>query len=298
MLGCVDPAAAAEAARTAAGHMRRAGARDYLAFTIFNLGQALMMLGDWDAVEAELTQAADADGLAENEIIVAHQAWLAAMRGDADRAQVMLADLPDLRASQEPQTQAQVAMMEAFTEAARRRPEAALRHARTALAHAGAVGLSHDALRWAWPLAVRTAWELGDTQAVREQLAMIDALQPGQLTPMLRAERDLARARLASENSENGDEFAAAITGLRELSTPYHLAHGLLDYAAVLSRRGETEAAAASPRRGHRDRRPAPLPAAAGPGRGADARPGRSHGSSRCTSPNSCHRYPDVIAAS
>jgi hypothetical protein len=93
---------------------------------------------------------------------------------------------------------------------------------------------------------VRTAWELGDTQAVREQLAMIDALQPGQLTPMLRAERDLARACVASENSENRDEFAAAITGLRELSTPYHLAHGLLDYAAVLSRRGETEAAAAA----------------------------------------------------
>jgi class 3 adenylate cyclase/tetratricopeptide (TPR) repeat protein len=158
VLGCVDPAAAAEAARTAAGHMRRAGARDYLAFTIFNLGQALMMLGDWDAAEAELTQAADADGLAGNEFIVAHQAWLAAMRGDADRAQVMLADLPDRRASQEPQAQAQVSMMEAFTEAARRRPEAALRHARATLAHAGAVGLSHDALRWAWPLAVRTAW--------------------------------------------------------------------------------------------------------------------------------------------
>jgi hypothetical protein len=53
-----------------------------------------------------------------------------------------------------------------------------------------------------------------------------------------------------------------------------------------------------SRRRGHRDRRPAPLPAAARPGRGADGRPGADHGSSRCTSPNSCHRYPDVTAAS
>ena len=90
MLGAIDPAAAAEAARTAAGHLRRTGARDYLAVTIFNLSQALMMLGDWDAAEAELTQAADADGLAGNEIIVSHQAWLAALRGDADRAQTML----------------------------------------------------------------------------------------------------------------------------------------------------------------------------------------------------------------
>jgi hypothetical protein len=61
---------------------------------------------------------------------------------------------------------------------------------------------------------------------------------------MLRAERDLARARLASENSENGDELAAAVASQREQSTPYHLAHGLLDHAAELARRGEAEAAA------------------------------------------------------
>jgi hypothetical protein len=72
---------------------------------------------------------------------------------------------------------------------------------------------------------------------------MLDALQPGRLPPMLRAERDLARARLASAN---GEEFAAAITALRELSTSYHLAHGLLDYAQELTRRGETDAAAAA----------------------------------------------------
>jgi hypothetical protein len=72
---------------------------------------------------------------------------------------------------------------------------------------------------------------------------MLDALQPGRVPPMLRAERDLARARLASAD---GDQFAAAIAGLRELSTPYHLAHGLLDYAAHLTRRGQGEAAAAA----------------------------------------------------
>jgi len=59
---------------------------------------------------------------------------------------------------------------------------------------------------------------------------------------MLRAERDLARARLAG-TGDSGEQFAVAITGLREQSTPYHLAHGLLDYAAELARRGEAEAA-------------------------------------------------------
>ena len=81
-LAVTDPAAAAEAARTAAGHLRRAGARDYLAVAISNLAQALLMFGDWDAAEAELTQAADADGLADNEFLACYRGWLAALRGD------------------------------------------------------------------------------------------------------------------------------------------------------------------------------------------------------------------------
>jgi class 3 adenylate cyclase len=243
VLAPVDPAAAAEAARTAAGHLRRAGARDYLAFAFCNLGQSLMMLGDWTTAEAELSQAADADRLADTEIIIVGQAWLAALRGDAERAETLLAGLPNMRVSQEPQDQANMSVVEAFTAAARRQPEAALRRARVTLAHADAIGITHDTARWAWPLAARTAWELGDVQASVELLTLLDALQPGQLTPMLRAERDLARARLADDNA---NEFAAAIASLRELSTPYHLAHGLLDYAEELTRRGETEAAAAA----------------------------------------------------
>jgi hypothetical protein len=40
--------------------------------------------------------------------------------------------------------------------------------------------------------------------------------------------------------------FAAAVAGLRQHSTPYHLAHGLLDHAAHLAARGHTDAAAAA----------------------------------------------------
>jgi hypothetical protein len=65
---------------------------------------------------------------------------------------------------------------------------------------------------------------------------------------MLRAERDLTRARLAAAGSDSdaGPAFAAAISGLRKLSTPYHLAHGLLDHADHLTRLGDAEAAAAA----------------------------------------------------
>jgi hypothetical protein len=65
---------------------------------------------------------------------------------------------------------------------------------------------------------------------------------------MQRAERDLAHARLAASDGDPAAaaSFAAAISRLRELSTPYHLAHGLLDQAGHLTRRHDTEAAEAA----------------------------------------------------
>jgi hypothetical protein len=64
---------------------------------------------------------------------------------------------------------------------------------------------------------------------------------------MQRAERDLVRARLTAANVDpdaTSAAFAAAIAGLRQHSTPYHLAHGLLDHAEHLLRTDDDEAAA------------------------------------------------------
>jgi hypothetical protein len=170
------------------------------------------------------------------------------LRGGADTAETMLGALRDLRASEDPQDKANVSMAEAFTAAARNQSGTALRHARATLAHVGALGTSHACLCWAWPLAARSANDLGDSTVVGELLALLDSYQPGHLAPMLRAERDLARARLAGHRSapEADGSFAVAVASLREHSTPYHLAHGLLDHAHYLSRRGDAEAAAAA----------------------------------------------------
>ena len=88
-----------------------------------------------------------------------------------------LAGLGDLRATEDLQDQALVAVAEAFTAAARRQP-AALRHARAALGHVGALGISAEFLRWAWPLAARAAHDLADTAATRDLLALLDGLVP------------------------------------------------------------------------------------------------------------------------
>ena len=231
-----DPGTAAETARAAAGHLRRAGYRGPLAVAIGNLAQALVMLGDWDTAEAELAQAADSDALADDEFLTCTRAWLAALRGDAPAAQAALAVLTDMHASEDSQDTAMVSMTEGFTAAARLRPQAALRHAQAALADVGTLGISHDCVRWAWPLAARAAYELRDTAITGELLALLGSWQPGHLPPMLRAERDLTLARLAADDHDPSATvaFAGAISSLRELSTPYHLAHGLLDHAQHL----------------------------------------------------------------
>jgi hypothetical protein len=77
---------------------------------------------------------------------------------------------------------------------------------------------------------------------------MLDGYRPGQLAPMQRAERDLADARHTATGADPdaATAFTAAITGLRQHSTPYHLAHGLLDYAEYLLCLGDDKAAAAA----------------------------------------------------
>jgi hypothetical protein len=111
------------------------------------------MLGDWDAADGELTRVVDSDGLSDINLLTCYLGWLAALRGDAATAETMLAGLGDLRASEDPQDIAMIGLVEAFTEAARSQPLAALSSARRALAHADALGMNSEYPRFAWPLA-------------------------------------------------------------------------------------------------------------------------------------------------
>jgi tetratricopeptide (TPR) repeat protein len=285
---CSDPAAAAEDSRAAIEYLKRAGAAGALAVAIANLGWALLMLGDWDDADAELSKAADSGGLAGFNYVFMVHGLLHALRGETAAAEACVAALDDMRASEDPQDICGVALPEAFIAVARRLPDEALRDARAVLAFADALGMTQDVMQWAWPLAARLASDLGGARAggaragdaragdagargagagepglVSELLGLLDARQPGQLSPLLRAERELVVARLAAnaaagrvEAGEAGagdvaarevdvsEAFAAAIRGLRGQGTPFHLAHGLLDHAEYLISAGELEAAA------------------------------------------------------
>ena len=262
-----DPAAGAEAARAAAAHSRRAGARDLLAFAVGNLAQALLMTGDWDAAGAELAQAADADGLAGIEFLACYRAWLAALRGDVPAAQAILAGLGDLRASEDPQDQAAIAIAEALTAAARRQPAAALRHARDALDHADALGISHEALRWAWPLAARAAHDLADTAATRDLLALLDGYQAGRAGP-----HATRRTRPGPRPPGRSQRRPGPRPGVRRRhQRPARAEHPLPPGPRPARPRrlpdppGRDRSRCGRDQRSSRHRRPAGLPAAAGP---------------------------------
>jgi tetratricopeptide (TPR) repeat protein len=239
-----DFEARADASRRAADYFRRVGNVDFLSYAIGNLAAALQSLGEWDLAEAELQRAISSGELPENEYTTMQLADSAASRGDAATAEAMLATLQDSPASEEPQMRTALSSVRAMVAAVRGEPAEVLRHARDSFAHLDAVGPA--SLDGPWPLAVRAAFDLSDYATVGELLAMVDSVPPGHISPILRPERDLVRVRLAAADGDQaaGPLFARAISGLRELSTPYHLAHGLLDYAAYLNGQGDTAAAA------------------------------------------------------
>ena len=205
------------------------------------------------------------------EVLASYRAWLAALRGDTAAAQAVLAGLADLRASEDPQDQA---IHRGRGGVHRRRPPPARRRA---------------APRPRRPRPGRRAWgSATSTRAVGVAAGRPRRPRPGRHRHHRRA-AGLARrlpARAAGSHAARRTRpgprpphrrrrrpgspalaFAAAITGLRQHSTPYHLAHGLLDHAEHLIAQGDAEAAAAAIGEARDIAQPPALPAAAGPRR-------------------------------
>ncbi|MGA8296676.1 MAG: adenylate/guanylate cyclase domain-containing protein [Acidimicrobiales bacterium] len=235
-----DPLAAAEFARSAAGLARNSGDVRGLSVAVSNEMEALLLIGDWDRAERVLHEAIDVDRVGEIGYVTTNAALLAALRGDLDTASAY-ADVPRMRNSEDPQDRSSVAICDAFIAIAQDRPDEALRHAFETIAYLPVLTIGHSSLLWAWPLAARTAHDLGQADKVAELLALLDAVPVGHLPPLLRGERDLARAREVADNNDPGasDVLDGAIGSLRKGASPYHLAHGLLDFAQYLIQSGD-----------------------------------------------------------
>ena len=227
---------------------RRTGQRNSLAVGIANLFVALLDLGEWDAAHAELATAVGQDGLGDQEVIRICEGWLDGLRGNADQANAVLAYADRGSGQREPPGPGSRSSSRRLHRGSSQSPRRRACHARAVLTYAGALGYRTEYIRWAWPLAALAARLLGDLSAEEELVAMLDAHPIGHLPPLLRAERQLAKACAAAESGESvaATALADAVDALRQVASPYHLAHGLLDQAAHMTRTGDHQGASAA----------------------------------------------------
>lgn len=228
ILARTDPARAAEVARSAADYARRTGRRDALALAVANLAIALLELGRWDEAESALREVDEVDHIGHADV-ARLLGWLAGLRGDATGVAAALDRLAESRSTEEPQTQASIGYLEALGALSRGDLQAALGTARAVLEKSEAIGIGHESMRWAWPLAIRVARGLDDREAFEHLVALLSAHPSGHLPPVLRA--GLAHARAL----DGTGDLTHAIALLRAAGNPYHLAHGLIDWAEVTS---------------------------------------------------------------
>jgi class 3 adenylate cyclase/tetratricopeptide (TPR) repeat protein len=223
-----DPLAAAVAARTAAEHFRRVGAPGALAASRSVLANALLWSGDWDTAGTLLGEEAQADGLSDTIEMVQFRVLLDTLRGNVDAAEAILSH-GDWGSVEDMQDRAFAIAVHMYLAAARDEPAAVLRWVGELPALIAAIGIRHEVVTWAWPVAARAAHELGDETALAHLTAMTDEHPRGHLQPLLRIERDLADARAGDDPASI---FESAISALRKFGSPYHLALALLDEAA------------------------------------------------------------------
>ena len=182
----MDAPASAEFARAACELCRRTGARVSLGYAVSNLATAYLGTGEWAEAGQVLDEAMDVDGL-DDEYVLAVRAVVSALRDDPATA-ARFAELPGLRRSDDVQDASMVAWVDAFIAAAAGQPMQVLARAREMFARKVEVNATHEAFFWTWPLAVRTAFELGDLDTVREFLAIVESDPLGRRPPIVQAE--------------------------------------------------------------------------------------------------------------
>jgi len=141
-------------------------------------------------------------------------------RGSPEEARRLLARLEAVGRSSNPDDVGLWAVSEARLLRTEGRPQEALAAAKRALA----VHAESGAGPWVDALfeALEAAAAIGDTDGLREQFALLDALPPGELRPFLQAQQARFRARLEPADADALFETAERL--LVELERPFHLA--------------------------------------------------------------------------
>jgi hypothetical protein len=237
-----DPWAAVEVARGSLADARRIGSEFLLPVALTNLMQALLLTGGWDEAAAEVDKERHRDRLTQEfaYCIVLFDS----IRGHLDGLDELVAQLAEGADTEDEQVRRLALMTLAAHAAAAGDHVSALAGAREAL-DANTLPCSHEMVRWAWSIACEAAFALDKVEEVERLLAWLDAYPIGYLANVQVVERHRVAAKLLAHRGDSaaGAALDDAVTALRELGSPYHLAVGLLDAAEHYARVGEGERA-------------------------------------------------------
>jgi class 3 adenylate cyclase/predicted ATPase len=216
---------------------RRIGNRAWERF-LHTYAYPLLTLGEWDEVlerEADLPAEDWSQARLAFATLLTSTVPVRVHRGQLDEAGRSVALVPELESSSDLQERAQGHFARATLQLATGHAAAALESAEAALACRETMGISYEAVKEAFVVAVEAALALDDVPHAEELLSLVEMLPAGQKPRFLAAHCTRFRARLAHDD----DRFTAAVAAFRELGYPFHLAVALLEHGESLAARGQ-----------------------------------------------------------
>ncbi|NYJ08904.1 ATP-binding protein [Petropleomorpha daqingensis] len=221
-----------------------------LAWPTLNLSQLDLFTGGWTAAQRRLAGVLDEvpSGIVESQALHFGVVLAQGLVGEVESAREHLAVLAGWRDSADVQARASALAASALVASAEGDLETALAHGGQAARDARtAIGLSSDAVRWGWPVAVDAALRLGRTDDAERLLDLVPVRSPGQVPPFIRAQLSRFRARLAALQHGAGIEerLRTALAELDRLGYPYWRAQVQGELAERLREEGRQAEAAA-----------------------------------------------------
>jgi class 3 adenylate cyclase/predicted ATPase len=205
----------------------------------------LYITGRWDAA-VERTSGISGPDLARADIVgpLLSLPSIHVNRGEIDRARQITADFARYEESEDIQERAAHAIARSVIHAFEGRWREGLRAADDAASMGRQIGPDSQIFKMGLDHALDAAFALHDLPQAEDLLARIDALRPAEITPMLRAVGDRARARLSilSGQLERVEaDYKGSVGLFREVGAPYWLAVTLVELGEWLLAQGRAQ---------------------------------------------------------
>jgi class 3 adenylate cyclase/tetratricopeptide (TPR) repeat protein len=234
---------------------RRVGNRVWEWALLSEMTFPLFAIGRWDEALERISQVPESEMNRADTLgpLLSLPAILVG-RHDLPGAKRILSFFSRFESSEDVQERAAHALARAVIHRADGKLEDALRAAQEATGLARQIGPDSQMLKMGLDEGLEIAFELGNLDAAEEQLSIIGALGPGEITPFLRAVGARSRARLAMakeqvQEAEAGFKSAAGM--FREIAAPYWLAQALTHHGEWLLQRDQIEGAGSLIREAH-----------------------------------------------